>query len=128
MSLFLLFFWRLGTVVKDVSKVQNKRMQGTIQHNLSYQVTYQKKKKKKQKSELPNCFSTMTKYMCGNSYTINITYKFFTHLTDNTWPHKEKFVKLTCCLILMSTKAAKPAFPVPTSDLNTSEQTISTSN
>ena len=86
------------------------------------------KKKKKQKSELPNCFSTMTKYMCGNSYTINITYKFFTHLTHNTWPHKEKFVKLTCCLILMSTKAAKPAFPVPTSDLNTSEQTISTSN
>lgn len=39
--------WRLGTVMKDVSKVQNKRMQGTIQHNLSCQVTYQKKKKTK---------------------------------------------------------------------------------
>ena len=39
--------WRLGTVMKDVSKVQNKRMQGTIQHNLSCQVTYQKKKQKK---------------------------------------------------------------------------------
>ena len=39
--------WRLGTVMKDVSKVQNKRMQGTIQHKLSCQVTYQKKKKNK---------------------------------------------------------------------------------